>query len=370
MTCESVTEWHPDKMCDQISDAILDACLAQDPYSRVACECLITTWTLIISWEITTQAVVDYETIARQTIIAIWYDSDQKYFDGKTCTIISFVHTQSPDIAQWVDIWWAGDQGIMYGYASNETKNYLPLPISLAHILAKKLTEVRKTGVLPFLYPDGKTQVTVEYEDQKPIRVDTVVVSSQHAVWIQQEQIAMGIKEYVIRPVLWDLVDAQTKYYINPTWAFTIGGPAWDTWLTGRKIVVDTYGGIWKHGGWAFSWKDATKVDRSGAYIARYLAKNIVASWVCERCEIQLWYAIGVIQPISVYVDCFGTEKVDLQTIVDAVKNNFDLSPKWIIEKLDLRKPIFRNTAAYGHFGRDGFSWEKLNSVDVFKKLL
>lgn len=370
ITCESVTEGHPDKMCDQISDAILDACLVQDPYSRVACECLVTTWTVVISWEITTKASVDYEAIARKTIIDIWYDADEKYFDGKTCSVISFIHTQSPDIAQWVDTWWAGDQWIMYGYASNETKSYLPLPIYLAHVLAKKLSEVRKNGTLSFLYPDGKTQVTVEYEDQKPVRVDTVVVSSQHALNVTQEQIAAGIKEYVIHPILWDLVDEQTKFYINPTWAFNIGGPAGDTWLTGRKIIVDTYGGIWKHGGGAFSGKDPTKVDRSWAYIARYLAKNIVASDICERCEIQLGYAIGVIQPVSVYVDCFGTEKVALQKIIDAVKNTFDLSPKGIIEKLDLRKAIFQKTAAYGHFGRDEFSREQLDSVDVFTKLM
>lgn len=370
ITCESVTEWHPDKMCDQISDAVLDACLAQDPLSRVACETLTTTWIVIVAGEITTKANIDYESIVRNVVLDIWYDGDRKYFDGNNCSVVNLLHKQSPDIAQWVDIGGAGDQWIMYGYASNETTSYLPLPIYLAHTLARKLTEVRKNETLPFLYPDGKTQVTVQYDGQKPVRVDTVVVSSQHALDISQDQIAAGIREYVITPILGDLLDDDTKIYINPTGIFNIGWPKWDSWLTGRKIIVDTYGGIGKHGWGAFSGKDSTKVDRSWAYIARYLAKNIVASWVCERCEIQLWYAIWVVQPVSIYVDCFGTEKVDLQIIVDAVKNNFDLSPKWIIEKLDLRKPIFRNTAAYGHFGRDEFSWEQLDSIDVFKKIL
>lgn len=369
ITCESVTEWHPDKMCDQISDAVLDACLAQDPYSRVACESLTTTWIVIIAGEITTKANIDYESIVRSVVLDIWYDGDRKYFDGNNCSVVNLLHKQSPNIAQWVDTGGAWDQGIMYGYACNETKNYLPLPIYLAHTLARKLTEVRKNGTLNYLYPDGKTQVTVEYEDQKPIRVDTVVVSSQHSLDVTQEQIAAGIREYVIDPILGDLVDEETKFFINPTGMFNIWWPKGDSGLTGRKIIVDTYGGIGKHGWGAFSGKDSTKVDRSWAYIARYLAKNIVASWICERCEIQLWYAIWVIQPVSIYVDCFWTEKVDLQKIVDIVKNNFDLSPKWIIEKLDLRKPIFRNTAAYGHFGRDEFTREKLDSIEIFKKL-
>ena len=357
-------------MCDQISDAILDACLVQDPLSRVACECLVTTWTLIISWEITTTAVVDYEAVARKTIVDIGYDADEKYFDGKSCSVISFIHTQSPDIAQWVDTGGAGDQWIMYGYASNETESYLPLPIYLAHALAKKLAEVRKNGTLPFLYPDGKTQVTVEYEEQKPIRVDTVVVSSQHALTVTQKEISDWIMQRVIRPILGTMIDDQTKFHINPTGVFNVWWPAGDTGLTGRKIIVDTYGGIGKHGWGAFSGKDPTKVDRSWAYIARYLAKNIVASWICDRCEIQLWYAIWVVQPVSVYVDCFGTQKVELQKIVDTVKNNFDLSPKWIIEKLDLRKPIFQKTAAYGHFGREEFSREMLDSEEMFGNLL
>ncbi|MCX6823887.1 MAG: methionine adenosyltransferase [candidate division SR1 bacterium] len=370
ITCESVTEGHPDKMCDQISDAVLDACLTQDPYSRVACESLTTTGIIIVAGEITTKANIDYESIVRNVVLDIGYDGDRKYFDGNNCSVVNLLHKQSPNIAQGVDTGGAGDQGIMYGYACNETKSYLPLPMYLAHALAKKLTEVRKNGTLYYLYPDGKTQVTVEYEDQTPIRVDTVVISSQHALDVPQQQIAAGIREYVITPILGDLVDEQTKFFINPTGIFNIGGPKGDSGLTGRKIIVDTYGGIGKHGGGAFSGKDPTKVDRSGAYIARYLAKNIVASGVCERCEIQLGYAIGVIQPVSIYIDCFGTEKVELQNIVDAVKNNFDLSPKGIIEKLDLRKPIFRTTAAYGHFGRDEFTGEKLDSVGVFKKLL
>ena len=370
ITCESVTEWHPDKMCDQISDAVLDACLLQDPYSRVACETLTTTWIVIVAGEITTKANIDYESIVRNVVLDIWYDGDRKYFDGNNCSVVNLLHKQSPDIAQGVDIGGAGDQGIMYGYACNETKSYLPLPIYLAHTLARKLTEVRKNGTLKYLYPDGKTQVTVEYEDQKPVRVDTVVVSSQHSLDVTQEQITTGIREHVIIPILGDLIDVDTKFFINPTWIFNIWWPKGDSGLTGRKIIVDTYGGIWKHGGWAFSGKDPTKVDRSWAYIVRYLAKNIVASWICERCEIQLWYAIWVIQPVSIYVDCFGTEKVDLQKIVDVVKNNFDLSPKGIIEKLDLRKPIFRTTAAYGHFGRDEFSWENVDSSELFMNLL
>ncbi len=357
-------------MCDQISDAVLDACLAQDPYSRVACETLTTTWIVIVAGEITTKATIDHESIIRNVVLDIWFDGDKKYFDGNNCAVVNLLHKQSPDIAQWVDVWWAWDQWIMYGYASNETESFLPLPIYLAHTLARKLTEVRKNGTLPFLYPDGKTQVTVEYEDQKPLRVDTVVVSSQHALDVTHQEISDAIINLIITPVLGDLMDKETKFFINPTGMFNIWWPKGDSGLTGRKIIVDTYGGIGKHGWGAFSGKDPTKVDRSWAYIARYLAKNIVASTICERCEIQLGYAIWVVQPVSIFVDCFGTEKIALQKIVDAVKNNFDLSPKGIIEKLDLRKPIFRNTAAYGHFGRDEFSWEKLDSVNIFKSLV
>lgn len=370
ITCESVTEGHPDKLCDQVSDAILDACLSQDPTSRVACECLATSWIIIVAWEITTRAKVDYERIVRDTICAIWYDSDEKHFNGNTCKVELLLHHQSPDIAQGVDTWWAGDQWIMYGYASNETESFLPLPIFLAHTLAKKLAEVRKNWTLSYLYPDGKTQVTVEYENNLPVRIDTIVVSAQHAVGVSQEQIRQDIITHVISPVAGRLIDEQTTFFINPTWLFTLWWPAWDTWLTWRKIIVDTYGWIWRHWWWAFSWKDPTKVDRSWAYMMRYLAKNIVASWVCERCELQVGYAIGVVQPVSIYLDCFGTEKVGSEKIIEVIKNNFDLSPKWIIEKLDLRKPLFKYTAVYGHFWRDEFTWEHLDSIETFKKLL
>lgn len=369
ITSESVTQWHPDKICDQISDAILDACLAQDNLSRVACESLATTNKIVIAGEITTKAKVNFEQVARDVIVNIWYDSDAKFFDGNTCDVEVLLHTQSPDIAMGVDTGGAGDQGIMYGYASNETESYLPLPIDLAHKLAKQLTKVRKDGTLPYLYADGKTQVTVEYEDHTPVRIDTVVVSSQHSDSVTQEQLRADIKKLVIDPIVGNLIDENTKYHINPTGNFHVGGPAGDTGLTGRKIIVDTYGGVGRHGGGAFSGKDPTKVDRSWAYIARYLAKNIVASGICDKCEIQLWYAIWVAQPVSIYVDCFGTEKVDLQKITDAIQNNFDLSPKWIIEKLDLRKPKFQQTAAYGHFGRNEFSWEQIDSSKIFKKL-
>ncbi|MEI6425936.1 MAG: methionine adenosyltransferase [Candidatus Absconditabacteria bacterium] len=369
ITSESVTEGHPDKLCDQISDAILDACLAQDPTSRVACECLATTGKVIIAGEITTTANLDFEQVARNTIVGIGYDSDEKFFDGKTCDIQVLLHTQSPDIAMGVDTGGAGDQGIMYGYATNETESYLPLSIDLSHKLAKQLSKVRKDGTLNYIYPDGKTQVTVEYEGNIPTRIDTIVVSSQHSDKVTQDQLKKDIKALVIDPIIGNLIDEDTKYHINPTGNFHVGGPVGDTGLTGRKIIVDSYGGIGRHGGGAFSGKDSTKVDRSGAYIARYLAKNIVASGICDKCEIQLGYAIGVAQPVSVYLDCFGTEKVDLQNITDAIQNNFDLSPKGIIEKLDLRKPRFQQTASYGHFGRNEFTWEQIDSVGIFKKL-
>lgn len=370
ITSESVTEGHPDKLCDQISDAILDACLAQDPKSRVACECLATTWTIIVAWEITTHAGIDFEKVVRDTIIKIWYDSEEKFFDGKTCDVQVLLHTQSPDIAMGVDTWWAGDQWIMYGYATSETESYLPITIDLAHKLSRQLAKVRKEWTLDYIRPDGKTQVTVEYDGNTFVRVDTIVVSSQHSDKVPQEKLREDIKEYVIKPIVGNMVDDQTKYFINPTWSFHIWWPAWDTGLTWRKIIVDSYWGIWRHGGGAFSWKDPTKVDRSGAYIARYLAKNIVASGVCDKCEIQIWYAIWVVQPVSIYVDCFGTEKVDLQKIIDAVKNNFDLCPQAIIDRLDLRRPVFQATASYGHFGRDEFNWERLDSIKVFKNLL
>ncbi len=370
ITSESVTEWHPDKICDQVSDAILDACLHQDPLSRVACECLTTTDTIIVAGEITTHADIDIEAIVRKTICDIWYDSDEKYFDGETCKVQILIHKQSPNIAQGVDTWWAGDQWMMYGYASNETKNYMPMPIDLAHALSRRLAHVRKAWILHRIYPDGKTQVTVEYYGHKPLRVDAVVVSAQHAKDISNEQIKKDIIEQVITPVIGEYIDDQTKIFINPTWAFNIGGPAGDTWVTWRKIIVDTYGGVWRHWWWCFSGKDPTKVDRSGAYMMRYLAKNVVAAWLCDKCELQVSYAIGVKQPLNIYIDCFGTEKVDLQTIIDTIRNHFDLSPKWIIERLWLRTPIFKSTSAYGHFGRHEFPWEQLDSVEIFKKLI
>lgn len=370
ITSESVTEWHPDKICDQVSDAILDACLFQDPLSRVACECLTTTDTIIVAGEITTHAEVDIESIVRKTICDIGYDSDEKYFNGNTCKVQVLIHKQSPNIAQGVDTWWAGDQWMMYGYASNETKNYMPLPIDLSHALARRLAHVRKAWILHWIYPDGKTQVTVEYDGHMPVRVDSVVISAQHAKDISNDQIKNDIIEYVIQPVVWDYIDDKTTFFINPTGAFNVWGPAGDTWVTGRKIIVDTYGGVGRHGGGCFSGKDPTKVDRSGAYMMRYLAKNIVAAGLCDKCELQVSYAIGVIQPLNIYIDCFGTEKVELQKIIDAIRTHFDLSPKWIIEWLWLRKPIFKSTAAYGHFGRHEFPREQLDSVEVFKALL
>lgn len=370
ITSESVTEWHPDKICDQISDAILDACLEQDPFSRVACECLITTNKLVIAWEITTKAQVDYEKIARQTIVEIGYDDPKKFFDGNTCDVDVLLGTQSPDIAMWVDTGGAGDQWMMFGYASNETDSFLPATIHYAHKLAKQLSKVRKNSTLPFLLADWKTQVTVEYENDKISRIETIVVSSQHIKDVSQKEIFDGVKKEVILPIVWDLIDENTKIYVNPTWSFYVWGPAWDSGLTGRKIIVDSYGGIGRHGWWAFSGKDPTKVDRSAAYIARYLAKNIVASGLCDKCEIQLSYAIGIAQPVSIFLEDFNTAKIEKNKIVDFIVNNFDLSPKWIIDYLDLRKPIYKQTASYGHFGNENYSWEKLDKVEEFKKLL
>ena len=370
ITSESVTCGHPDKMCDQISDAILDACLASDPDSRVACECMTTTGTIIVSGEITTKSWVNFQDIARKVVRDIWYDSLEAGFSADDVSVQILINSQSPDIAQGVDTGWAGDQWIMYGYASNENKAYMPTPIYLAHKLSKKLEEVRTSWTLPYLLPDGKTQVTCEYDDDKLVRVHTVVISNQHRSSVNLEELQAGIKKEVIESELWDLVDENTIYHINPTGKFEIGGPKGDCGLTGRKIIIDTYGGVGRHGGGAFSGKDPSKVDRSGAYIARYLAKNIVASGVCNRCEIQLGYAIGVVQPVSVYVDCFGTEKVELSSIIKTVEDNFDLSQNGIITLLDLKNPIFQKTATYGHFGRDDVSWEKLSSVDLFKKLL
>ena len=368
-TSESVTEGHPDKICDQISDAILDACLEQDPFSRVACECLITTNKLIIAGEITTQAQVNYEAIARKVICDIGYDSEEKFFDGKNCEVEVLVHTQSPDIAMGVDTWGAGDQGIMFGYASDETQSFLPMPIDLAHKLAFQLSKVRKSWLLSFLRPDGKTQVSVEYENGKAKRIATIVVSTQHSKDITQEELHKAIKDEVIAPIIGDLMDEQTLIHINPTGSFYVGGPVGDCGLTGRKIIVDSYGGMGRHGGGAFSGKDPTKVDRSAAYIARYLAKNIVASGLCEKCELQISYAIGVKQPVSLFLEDFWTAKVEKKLILETIQTHFDLSPQWIIDFLQLRKPIYKATASYGHFGKQELSREQLGSLDLFRKL-
>ena len=368
-TSESVTEGHPDKICDQISDAILDACLEQDPFSRVACECLITTNKLIIAGEITTQAQVNYEAIARKVICDIGYDSEEKFFDGKNCEVEVLIHTQSPDIAMGVDAWGAGDQGIMFGYASNETQSFLPMPIDLAHKLASQLSKVRKSWLLPFLRPDGKTQVSVEYENGKAKRIATIVVSTQHSKDITQEELHKAIKDEVIAPIVGDLMDEQTVVHINPTGSFYVGGPVGDCGLTGRKIIVDSYGGMGRHGGGAFSGKDPTKVDRSAAYMARYLAKNIVASGLCEKCELQISYAIGVKQPVSLFLEDFWTAKVEKKLILETIQTHFDLSPQWIIDFLQLRKPIYKATASYGHFGKQELSREQLGSLELFRKL-
>lgn len=373
ITSESVTCWHPDKICDQISDAILDACLEQDKNARVACENLVANDNLIMAWEITTTANVDYEKIARNKIKEIWYDSDEKFYNADSVKIQNLIHSQSPDIAAWVDTGWAWDQWIMFGYATSETANYMPLPIILAHRLAEKLEEVRQNKTLDYLYPDGKTQVTVIYDSHnKPIWIDTVLISSQHAEWVDQNKLHEDIKNLVIRPIIkeyWYDLESIRAILTNPTWIFNIGWPVWDSWLTWRKIIVDTYGWIWRHWGWAFSGKDPTKVDRSAAYMARYLAKNIVASWICDKCEIQLSYAIWVKEPVSLYVDCLWTEKVERSKIIEAIRDYFNLSPAWIISKLKLKTPIYSKTATYGHFWRDMFPWEELDSVEIFKSI-
>jgi S-adenosylmethionine synthetase len=357
-----VTEGHPDKIADQISDAILDACLAEDPTSRVACETLTCTGLVVIAGEITTRAYVDFQTLVRGTIASIGYNNALYGFDSNTCAVISSINKQSGDIAMGVDSGGAGDQGMMFGYACNETEELMPMPIFLAHKLTQKLTEVRKSGKLSYLRPDGKSQVTVEYSEAgKPVRVDAVVISSQHAENISSEELRSDILKHVIQTTIpAQLLDAGTKYHINPTGRFVIGGPMGDSGLTGRKIIVDTYGGMGRHGGGAFSGKDPTKVDRSAAYMARYIAKNIVAAKLAERCEVQLAYAIGVADPVSVRVDTFGTSTVDANTLSDLVRANFQLTPKGIIESLNLRRPIYRKTAAYGHFGRrdPDFTWE------------
>jgi S-adenosylmethionine synthetase len=361
-TSESVTEGHPDKIADQISDAVLDACLAEDATSRVACETLTATGLVVIAGEITTKAYVDFQTLVRGTIASIGYDNALYGFDSNTCAVISSINKQSGDIAMGVDTGGAGDQGMMFGYACNETAELMPAPISLAHKLTMRLAQVRKNGALPFLRPDGKSQVTVEYDAHgKVARVDAVVISTQHAETVTNEELRSEILKHVIQAVIpAHLLDEYTHYHINPTGRFVIGGPMGDTGLTGRKIIVDTYGGMGRHGGGAFSGKDPTKVDRSAAYMARHIAKNIVAGGLADRCEVQLAYAIGVAEPVSVRVDTFGTAKVDQSIIPDLIRSHFKLTPRGIIESLDLRRPIYRKTAAYGHFGRNDpdFTWE------------
>jgi S-adenosylmethionine synthetase len=361
-TSESVTEGHPDKIADQVSDAILDACLEQDPYSRVAAETLTATGLVVIAGEITTKAYVDFQSLVRGVVASIGYDNALYGFDSNTCAVISTINKQSGDIAQGVDTGGAGDQGMMFGYASNETPELMPAPISLAHKLTRQLTAVRKSGKLPYLRPDGKSQVTVEYDENgKPSRIDAVVISSQHSESVSNEDLHADILKYVIQAVLpAEWLDEHTKYHINPTGRFVIGGPMGDTGLTGRKIIVDTYGGAGRHGGGAFSGKDPTKVDRSAAYMARYIAKNIVAAGLADRAEVQLAYAIGVAEPVSVRVDTFGTGKVGEAKLTELIRKNFSLTPKGIIDSLNLRRPIYQKTAAYGHFGRTEpeFTWE------------
>ena len=369
-TSESVTEGHPDKIADQISDAILDAVLAEDPVGRVACETLVTTGLAMISGEITTKTYVDFPSIVRNTIREIGYTRAKYGFDSETCAVISSIDPQSPDIAQGVDTGGAGDQGLMFGFAVRETSELMPLPIMLAHQLTRRLTEVRKSNELDFLRPDGKSQVTIEYEGKRPVRCEAVVISTQHSPNVSHRDLSDAVIEKVIRQVVpGELLDKNTKYHINPTGKFVIGGPQGDTGLTGRKIIVDTYGGRGRHGGGAFSGKDPTKVDRSACYMARYIAKNIVASGIADECEVQLAYAIGVAEPVSVYVDTFGTGKIDQQKIVDLVREHFQMNPRGIIESLQLRRPIFKKTAAYGHFGRTEpeFTWERTDKASSLR---
>ncbi len=389
-TSESVTEGHPDKVCDAISDAILDACMEKDPMSRVACETATCTGFVLVTGEITTNAYVDIQKIVRETVKEIGYTKSEYGFDGNTCAVLVAIDEQSADIAMGVDkaleakenkmsdaeieAIGAGDQGMMFGYATNETEEYMPYSIALAHKLALQLTKVRKDGTLPYLRPDGKSQVSVEYDEAgKPVRLEAVVLSTQHDADVTQEQIHEDIKKYVFDPILpKELLDEDTKYFINPTGRFVIGGPHGDAGLTGRKIIVDTYGGYARHGGGAFSGKDCTKVDRSAAYAARYVAKNIVGAGLADKCEIQLSYAIGVAQPTSIMVDTFGTGKISDEKLVNVIRENFDLRPAGIIKMLDLRRPIYKQTAAYGHFGRNDLDlpWEKLDKVDALKKYL
>src|SRR3989344_1048404 len=376
-TSESVTEGHPDKICDQVSDTILDAILEQDPFGRVAVECLTKTGFVVVAGEVTTSTIIDVQKIVRETVKSIGYNKPELGFDGETCGVLVALSEQSPDIAQGVDEntglyqeQGAGDQGLMFGYASNETPEYMPLPIMLAHKLTQRLASARKRGELWYLRPDGKSQVTVEYQEGIPRRVDTVVLSTQHHPDVSWENLRRDVIEKIIKPICYEWIDENTKYFINPTGSFIIGGPVGDAGVTGRKIIVDTYGGYGRHGGGAFSGKDPTKVDRSAAYYARYVAKNIVAAGLADRCEIQVAYAIGVAAPVSILVNAFGTEKIPEEKIVELVKKNFDFRPKALIEQLNLRRPIYRKTAAYGHFGRNDpdFTWEKTDRAELLQK--
>jgi S-adenosylmethionine synthetase len=370
-TSESVTEGHPDKIADQISDAVLDAIITKDPYGRVACETLLTTGLVVVAGEITTEAWVDIPKIVRETVRDIGYTRAKYGFDCETCGVITAIDTQSPDIAMGVDTGGAGDQGMMFGFACNETPELMPMPIMLAHKLTRRLADVRKEGLMDYLRPDGKSEVTIEYENRKPVRVNAVVVSSQHSESVSSEQLHDDVVQHVIKAVVpGEMLDANTNFFINPTGRFVVGGPQGDTGLTGRKIIVDTYGGAGAHGGGAFSGKDPTKVDRSASYMARYVAKNIVAAGIADRCEVQLAYAIGVAEPVSVLVDTKGTSKIDEDKISDLVRDHFKLTPSGIIESLNLRRPIFKKTAAYGHFGRSEpeFTWERTDKAEALRR--
>jgi len=370
-TSESVTEGHPDKIADQISDAVLDEVMRQDPKGRVACETLVTTGLVVVAGEITTSAIIDYDDLIRKTVEQVGYDNALFGFDSTTCAVMCTIKRQSPDIAMGVDTGGAGDQGLMFGYACDETEELMPMPIQLAHRLTQRLAEVRKSKKVDFLRPDGKSQVSVEYRNGRPVRVDTVVISTQHSDTVPNEDLRHAIMEYVIKPIIpAHMLDAKTKYHINPTGRFVIGGPMGDAGLTGRKIIVDSYGGYSRHGGGAFSGKDPSKVDRSACYMARYIAKNIVAAGLASRAEVQLAYAIGVAEPVSVMVDTFGTGTIPEEKITELVRQNFSLTPKAIIETLNLRRPVYKPTAAYGHFGRTGpgFTWENTDRADALRK--